>query len=146
MTCAQFRKLTAKLRPMLDHNKIMTEKSSGPIQAEVKVAILVRVLAGASYQDLCLIPSSTVYSLFHRSMDALLKVLSLPGIPSDERELKKMALRFKCCRRGDSPLDGCKGALDGIIIKVQKPHKLNHPALYYCRKQFYAIPVQAMVD
>lgn len=31
MTCAQFQKLTAKLRPMLDHNKIMTERSSGPI-------------------------------------------------------------------------------------------------------------------
>lgn len=44
-----------------------------------------------------------------------------------------------------SSLTGCVGALDGIAIKIKKPSLLI-AALYYCRRGFYSLPVQALVD
>jgi DDE superfamily endonuclease len=37
-------------------------------------------------------------------------------------------------------------AVDGIAVKILKPPDNENPAGYYCRKGFYAIPVQAVVD
>ena len=134
---------------MLDRNKVMADRASGLLQAEVKTALLLRILSGGSYHDLSLIfniQSSSLYDVFHRTLKALLSTFKLPGIPEDIDELKKMALDFKLSRPRGSPLNGCIGALDGIAIKIRKPHKRFHPAQFYCRKGFYAIPVQAMVD
>ena len=149
LTCYQFRTLVGRLRPMLNRNKVMADRASGLLQAEVKTALLLRIISGGNYHDLCLlfnIQSSSLYDVFRRTLTALLESFKLPGIPEDVDELKKMALDFKLSRPRASPLNGCIGALDGIAIKIRKPHKRFHPAQFYCRKGFYAIPVQAIVD
>jgi len=38
------------------------------------------------------------------------------------------------------------GATDGIAIKIATPHEDLNPAQFYCRKNFYALPLQAVVD
>lgn len=45
-----------------------------------------------------------------------------------------------------NPLPGCVGALDGICIKILNPSDRFHHSTFYCRKGFYALPVQALVD
>ncbi len=37
-------------------------------------------------------------------------------------------------------------ALDGISVRIIKPRECADPAQYWCRKDFYALPVQAVAD
>lgn len=55
LTCYQFRVLVGRLRPMLDRNRRMADRASGLLQAEIKIALLLRILSGGSYYDLSLI-------------------------------------------------------------------------------------------
>ena len=38
------------------------------------------------------------------------------------------------------------GALDGICINIKQPESHHGPAGFYCRKGYYSVPVQALVD
>lgn len=117
------------------------------ISADMRLGITLRVLSGASYLDLMLafqIQSATVYQVFHHGCEVLMGVLKLPGFPSTELELHKLATGFKFSRKKANPLSGCVGTLDGISVKVKKPRK--NSAAYQCRKGYYALPVQAIAD
>ncbi len=65
---------------------------------------------------------------------------------SDTAELERLAGGFSLSRRGGSPLYRCVGALDGICVRVKKPLGKCKPRDYFCRKGFYSVPVQAIVD
>jgi DDE superfamily endonuclease len=55
-----------------------------------------------------------------------------------------MARAFTQSRR--SPLFGCIGALDGILIPIQIPPDHLSPRKYFCRKGYYAISLQVVCD
>ncbi len=75
------------------------------------------------------------------------KRLPMPGVPlTDEVELRKLADGFLKSRRKPNPLYGCIGAIDGIAIKIFKPRDEYVPRKVFCRKGFYSLPVQAVVD
>ena len=60
-------------------------------------------------------------------------------------QLHQSAMDFKLSRKPPSPFNGCVGALDGISVKIGK--RIEVPsAEFYCRKGFYALSLQALVD
>lgn len=144
-----FELLYGKVSYLLMKNTEMGERSGRlTITPRTRLAITLRMLAGASYGDIMLsfhIGRSSTYQVFHETRKALMKVLVLPGLPRSEEELHELCMGFKHSRRKLSPLTGCVGALDGIAIKIKKP-SCPHAAAFYCRKGFYSLPVQALVD
>ena len=117
------------------------------IPPEVRLAITLRLLAGASYIDMkgmFDVEKKTVYEIFTETLDALMNALRLPGLPKDKAGLRRKAFEFQTSRSRENPLCGCVGALDGIAIRIRKPS--SYPARYFCRKGWYALPVQALVD
>lgn len=89
---------------------------------------------------------STVYQVFKETRQVLNNALDLPGLPDSIDGLRHLADDFQRSRSPPSPLPGCVGALDGISIRIKKPSKDEHPATFYCRKGFYALPIQALVN
>lgn len=119
------------------------------VPPEIRLALTLRVLAGGSCSDLMLayrVQEKTVRSIFQDTCRILMSRLRLKGFPSTIACFKEIARRFQSSRKGVNPLPGCVGALDGICIKIKKPDSAENPAMFYCRKGFYALPVQAVVD
>ncbi len=61
--------------------------------------------------------------------------------------MQEVALQFSWASRG--VINGCIGALDGWIVKVQKPRKkdgMGNAAAFYSRKGYFGINVQVIVD
>jgi DDE superfamily endonuclease len=138
------------LRPVLERDAMQGERSSaGVIEHGVRLAISLRILAGGSHWDLMdnfRVGRTTVYQVFHETIDAMFQRLQLPGIPSDLAELDVLADGFNRSRPVYNPLNGCISAVDGIAIALRSPQAEYLPSLYYCRKGFYALPVQASCD
>eukprot|EP00171_Calliarthron_tuberculosum_P003440 IDg3440t1 len=148
MSPETFAKLLYKVRSDLVRCQAMGSRSGRPIvESDVRLGVTMRMLAGASYLDiissysLCV---STVYSVFADTVHVLQNCLTLPGLPETKFGLRSLSNRFKSMR--GSPLTGCVGALDGICMRIRKPNEEERPAAYYCRKGYYAVPVQALVD
>jgi len=127
----------------------------GFIPGEVKVAMALRILAGSSYLDMILVfavGSTTVYDSFHEVVGWVNDTFSfrLHSLLSskDLEGLKRISSGFAAFSHGY--LDGVIGALDGIAIRIQCPSlerdDIPDPGNYFCRKHFYALNVQAIVD
>ena len=54
-------------------------------------------------------------------------------------------MEYKLSRKKPNPLNGCIGAIFEIAIKIRKPKEIPD-ADFFCRKGFYAVNVQALVD
>jgi len=128
------------IRESVNRSDEMAKRSgSGVVTAEVALEVTARMMAGSPYLDSVLIfgmARSTVYEVFHRTLDALSNLLSLSGIPTSERELESLDIGFKNSRSPRNPLNGCIGAIDWLAVKIKKPHDELHPSQFYCRKQF----------
>eukprot|EP00170_Pyropia_yezoensis_P001832 contig_7776_g1836 len=118
------------VRSSLETNEEMAILSSGqPIPPECRLALALRVLAGASYLD-CMLAfgagRSTVFTLFK------------PLVPI-------RAIGFS--RGGRNQLRGCLSAIDGIAVKIQRPsvQAAPNPMSYYNRKSFLALNAQVVV-
>ena len=69
-----YRHLVDKVRVKLTANAVMADLRNGPIEPEVRIAIVLRILSGASYLDLMLLwqlGRSTVYNVFHSTVVVL---------------------------------------------------------------------------
>jgi hypothetical protein len=146
-----FHSLLATLQVDLLRDSVQAARSSGGvIEPAVRLGITLRVLSGSSYLDLMMlfrIGRSTVFDIFHSTIDAVNRHLAMPGIPlCEETKLSSLASGFSTSRACLSPLFGCVGALDGISIEIAKPHDRYIPRNFFCRKGMYALPVQAIVD
>lgn len=109
------------------------------------------MMAGGSYLDLMVaygVGRTTVYDVFSTVMGAASKRLAWQHFrkTDDERGFWMRALEFTESRKLSNPLPGCVGAVDGIHIKIEKPWNKFNPLQFFCRKGFFSIPVQAMVD
>lgn len=145
-----FDKLLFLVRPRLQKNVEMGRRSGRrTLCAEARLGILLRMMGGESVTG-CMsafeVGRSTVYHVLNETEAILNHELDLPGLPDTFDGLKKLSDGFQLSRYPPSPLPGCVGALDGISIKIKKPSNSEHPATFYCRKGYYAIPVQALVD
>jgi DDE superfamily endonuclease len=123
--------------------------SGGRVEPAVRLALTIRMLAGAFYLDMMLvfrITSTTVYDAFHSTVASIRKRIEMPGLPVSRSNLHSLALAFIGSRQPPNPLYGCIGAVDGICIEIQKPLHEFGPRAFYCLKGMYAIPAQALVD
>jgi hypothetical protein len=144
-----FRLLLNKLEPFMVCDLEMARRSSGSaISPSTRLAMALRMLAGASYVDVFFafkVSQAAAYANTHYVVGLIRKAFALPGIPlSDETKLAEMARAFTQSRK--SPLFGCIGALDGILIPIQKPPDHLSPRKYFCRKGYYALPLQVVCD
>jgi hypothetical protein len=128
--------------------------NGGFISGNLKVAIAVWLLAGASYLDLMFgfsISRATLYrefdvviqwinSIFQFSLPKLLKNKDTDGL----RDISNNFAEFS-----GGVFNGIIGALDGIAIRINCPSAADgiiDPGNYWTRKQFYALNVQAICD
>lgn len=151
MSRGTFERMILSLGPLLQRDALQGIRSSGGfVEPYIRLAVTIRMLAGASYLDVMLafrIAKSTVYCLMHETIEAMCERWKLPGLPfGDERALRLLSIGFTRSRCPPSPLHGCVGALDGVLVKISKPPNSCNPAKFYCRKGFYAIPVQVVCD
>ena len=131
-----------------------TNALGGIVSGEVKVAVMLRVMAGASYLDLLLtygISTASVYSVFHEANGWILTTFQFPlvtwVISKDEQALNTVAEGFSSASGGI--FQKCIGALDGVAVKIKCPpvsELIGDPGNYFCRKGFYALNVQAICD
>jgi DDE superfamily endonuclease/Villin headpiece domain len=146
-----FYNLLAILRGDLERQLAAATKSSGGrVEPASRLAILLRILGGASYLDMQLVfgvGRSTVFQVFHSTLRAINAKLQMPGVPvGNEEKMRANAEAFRTSRDPHSPLWGCIGALDGIALAIKKPHDHYFPRHFYTRKGFYAMPIQAVCD
>lgn len=113
------------LKPHLEPNSEMVKRARREIVSPaIRPAVLLRLLAGATYLDMISVyntPKSTLYQVFKDTGDAIISVLCLPGLPKSETELRQSAKAFAVSWKPGSPLSGCVGALDRIAIKIWGP-------------------------
>lgn len=146
-----FSSLLEVLRAELSRNIIHARRSSGGgIKPAVRLAIAMRMLAGASYLDLATnynVSLPFVYSSFHDVISSVYARLSMPGIPlRDASAPRKLALGFQRSRSRPIPLIECTRALYSISIRLMKPHSGFICRKFFCRKGMYSIPVQAVMS
>jgi hypothetical protein len=130
-----FRVLLNTLEPYIQCDSEMRRRSSGcAISPTTRLAGALRILAGASYVDVYFsfrVGVATAYARTHYIAGIIQKVFALPGIPfNEERKLASMARACTQSRRSSS--FGCIGALDGILIPIQKPPDHLSPRKYFC--------------
>ena len=139
-------------RRMLIANRCTT---GGFICGEIKLAMTLRVLGGGSPLDMSLLfdtSFSNAYKIFHHVVEDWLSHKSFYSIDgnkycSDDSRMERVALQFSEASGG--VINGCIGALDGWIVKIQKPTKsdgVNNPQSFYSRKGYYGVNVQAISD
>jgi DDE superfamily endonuclease len=129
--------------------RMALRSSGGRVEPAIRLALTIRMLAGASYLDMMLVfklASSTVYDVFHSTIASIKRRIAMPGLSSAHSDLHRLAQAFTTSRQPPNPLYGCVGAVDGICIEIQKPPDNFGPRGFYCRKGMYAIPAQALVD
>ena len=137
--------------------KAHKETSGGYICGEVKLAITLRILAGASYLDIACIFNvnyTHVYAIFHHVLmnwlcsDFIYKY-ELIDIINDENKMFDVAKHFASGRNGGT-LCGIVGALDGWLVKIKCPSLkqdgVSNSGGYFSRKGFFALNVQVIVD
>jgi hypothetical protein len=144
-----FRLLLNKLEPHMQCDLEMARRSSGSaISPSVRLAMALRMLAGASHVDVFFafkVSQAAAYANTHYVVGLIHKAFALPGTPfSDETKLAEMARAFTQSRK--SPLFGCIGALDGILVPMQKTPDHQSLRKYFCRKGYYALPLQVVCD
>ena len=131
------------------------ESTGGFVSGEVKLAIALRILGGASYMDVSLffeVSFNHAHKIFKDVVQDWIRHPSFGPIKGiqycrDDAEMRAVALQFAQSSRG--VINGCIGALDGWLVKIKKPCRrdgVENPQSFYSRKGFYAINTQVIVD
>lgn len=126
---------------------------------ELRVAIGLRMLCGGSYLDLVgcaygVQSPQSIYNHFHTFIDWIDDAFDFPlvgllnGLNNGDADaiakLKELSAEFAA--DSDMCFIGCIGAIDGLAIRIRCPSNVSDPGNYYCRKNFYALNVQAICD
>jgi hypothetical protein len=131
--------------------------SGGFICGEVRVAITLRLLAGASYLDVAYIFGvhyNHVYAIFHHVLKYwickdFVHRYELQDILQSEEKMYHVSKQF-AKGRSSGILSGVIGALDGWLVKIQRPSLTRDGVVnsggYFSRKGFFALNVMAIVD
>ena len=129
-------------------------KKNGPyIPGEIKVAMTLRILAGASYLDMYLwfnvnpdyvrhITRGVMRYWFCNDNVVLINFYKLLDSTEDTNRI-----RTAFAKKSNGIMNGCIGAIDGWVVKIRCPawSEVLNPGKYFSRKGFYGINVQAIV-
>ena len=133
----------------------MKNRLWGFVSGEVKLALTLRLLAGGSYLDMCLlyeVVSTYAYKIFHFVIqewildDRLVKINGVEYM-QDRVRLEEVARQYS--QHSGGLLNGCIGAIDGWIVRIKKPSKLDNvsnPGSFYSRKGCFGLNLVCIVD
>ena len=136
------------------------ESCGGFICGEVKLALSLRILAGGSYLDVSeifhVLPN-TCYPILHKMTKEWIvmnKEFNINIIDYLENNKKMNETAFEFGKSSDNILRNIIGALDGWLVKIVCPTEKDFAGTdekynggnYHCRKGFYALNVQVIVD
>ena len=110
--------------------------SGGFVCGEVKLATTLRILGGASALDMALLfdfAFANAYKIFHEVIHNWLShelFCPIDGIQycTNDEKMASVALQF--CEHSSGIINGCIGALDGWVVKVQKPNFLGDDRIH----------------
>ena len=134
------------------------EASGGYISGEVKVALTLRLLAGASYLDISYIFDifyTSTFRIFHHVCQEWLcqdwvNEYVLETYIGNPEKLYQISKEFTAKGRSNGILGGIIGALDGWLVKIRSPSfvrdGVRNAAAFFSRKGFFALNVQVIVD
>jgi len=98
--------------------------------------------------------TSSVYRYFHSFIDWIDETFDFPWVDLIKRlsdgdlsalnELKEIGAEFSVDSIGC--FMGCIGAIDGLATRIKCPSNVTDFGNYFCRKNFYALNVQAICD
>ena len=136
-----------------------------PITMELRLAITLRLLAGASYLDLVWyqVGTTTIHPLFESTLRMLDKALpneELFNLPTDEEGWEQIAGEWRDImvrKRGHAFMAGSVLAGDGLVIQITRPSDKDRKAGlvgekdldvsgFRNRKGYFALVVQAFCD
>ena len=132
-----------KNKSSMMHNAHM-HTSGGFISGEVKLAIALRMLAGGSAMDISVIfdvSESHCKTVFIKVLhDWIVKVnigsIDIESYLKDEDAMRHVSNGFS--RRSNGILCGAIGAIDGWLVKIQRPHEIRdgikNPASFFLVK------------
>ena len=136
--------------------------TSGPVTLELKLAVTLRLLRGASYLDMIWygVQISTVHLIFGFMLQLLHSVLTDEEVymfnPKNSNfleECRHMAADWSAImvrKRGHDVMKGTILAEDGLVVAIQAPTEDDRKGLpqkiFYNRKGCFALCVQAFVD
>ena len=125
MTFESFNILVAKITPMMAQRKWKYASVNGPIQIALRVACLIRYLAGGSPYDVALIFGISISEVYESVWEVIDAVNRLPEFtltyPSCHLKQEEIALGFE--KKSVAGFTCCCGAVDGILIWIHKPTK-----------------------
>lgn len=122
-----------------------------PIPPEVRLAVCLRMCAGASHHDLqeiYKIKASSVYSCLWRCIDAINMYIPITFPAEDIDKLKELEVGFRA-KSDQGVWKGCVGCIDGVHFKMRRPSldEAPNPMRYYvARKAEYALLCMAICD
>ena len=146
--------LASKRQPNTDKKK-RGSPPNGPISIPVRVAAAIRYFAGGSPLDIALVFGINHVDVFKSVwvvVDAINNSVSLNiNFPKSYEEQKKVAVGFKS--KSAAGFDCCVGAIDGMLVWINKPTKKECEAMkigpkkFYCgRKKKFALNLQGICD
>lgn len=105
--------------------EIQAHESGKAIEADIKVGIFLRMMAGGSFHNFMVAYSLSCaagYQSFGVCLDAASRRLSWQTFSksTDERAFRNLSLQFTASRKLSNPLPGCVGSVDGIHFKIEK--------------------------
>jgi hypothetical protein len=136
---------------LMSKGKTLQEKCTtfhgGVISGELKLAMAIRMLAGASYLDLLDtydVGPVSIYASFHHTISWINQtfdfVLHRMLAEKDADGLQRIADSFSTLSNG--VFGGILGALDGVAVKIRCPSSTRDGVVdvgnYFCRKGFHA--------
>lgn len=131
------------------------QSTGGFVSGEIKLAITLRILGGATYMD-CALLFEVSFNHAHKIVKSVVQdwllhksFYPISGIRycCDDAKMREVALQFSQASRG--VMNNCVGALDGWVVKIKKPTKsdgVDNPQSFYSRKGYYGINAQVIVD
>ena len=159
MSYSTFWKLYNKLEPNIDTMRADKESTryipNGKIHSSVVLACALRLFAGGSKYDLCTsfgISVTCVQASLNYIINAINATPSLAiQFPTCHAKQREIALGFK--QKSTPEFDCCVGALDGMLVWIEKPTEKDSEVAkcgtkkFFCmRKGKFGINLQAMCD
>jgi hypothetical protein len=96
------------------------------LSGEVKLALMLHILGGGLYLDMALLFESSFnhsrkivkYVVKNRLVHESFKPTNGVAYCQNDAKMQEVAMQFSCASRG--VINGCIGALDGWVVKIQK--------------------------